>query len=101
VRDRIRALLPRLHVLPALSPVVVHIGGGSLAKALEEAGPDGDVIVVDDSIEVLERLRRDCEAPNVSYLIGDEDVLPLPDACVDSVLGTERGGDLQRVLRRE
>jgi ubiquinone/menaquinone biosynthesis C-methylase UbiE len=79
--------------------VVVDIGGGSLSRALEEAGPDGDVIVVDDSVDVLERLRRDCEAPNVSFLIGNADVLPLPDACVDSVLGAEQGDDLGRVLR--
>jgi ubiquinone/menaquinone biosynthesis C-methylase UbiE len=58
------------------------------------------VIVVDDSVDVLERLRHDCAAPNVSYLIGNADVLPLPDAFVDAVLGADRGADVGRVLRR-
>jgi ubiquinone/menaquinone biosynthesis C-methylase UbiE len=78
---------------------VVDIGGRSLLDALERAGPDGDVVVIDDSVDRLEQLRQDCQAPNVAYLIGNEDVLPLPDGCADAVLGVERGEDVSRVLR--
>lgn len=50
--------------------------------------PEGDVLVVDDSVDTLERLRRDTPEPNVSYLIGSIEVLPLMDASVDEVLAT-------------
>jgi len=50
--------------------------------------PEGEVLVVDESVDVLERLRRDTRAPNVFYLIGSIGVLPLTDASVDEVLAT-------------
>ena len=79
--------------------MVVDIGGRSLAEALQRVGSDGDVVVIDDSVDRLEQLRHDCSAPNVAYLIGNEDVLPLPDDCVDAVLGVDHGDEVSRVLR--
>jgi ubiquinone/menaquinone biosynthesis C-methylase UbiE len=63
------------------------------------------VLVVDGSVEELERLRRETAAPNVSYLIGSLDVLPLTDSSVDEVLATGVVGpaavdECFRVLRR-
>jgi ubiquinone/menaquinone biosynthesis C-methylase UbiE len=60
--------------------------------------------VVDESVDELERLRREIAAPNVSYLIGSLDVLPLTDSSVDEVLATtalraEAAGECFRVLR--
>jgi arsenite methyltransferase len=132
---RIRALLPRLHVLQALSRTLDHwtewlvrtrfegwseeeiaealeeLGGrrervldaaritagetvldvgagtGLLALgAVERVGPDGDVIALDVSVDALEELRANTKAPNLSYLIGRADILPLPDASVDAVV---------------
>ena len=51
--------------------------------------PEGDVLVVDESVDTLERLRRETPAPNVSYLIGSIEVLPLTDASVDEVLAND------------
>jgi len=62
------------------------------------------VLVVDESVDALEQARARTRAPNVSYLIGCAEVLPLPDASVDEVVGpaptplAER--ELARVLRR-
>jgi ubiquinone/menaquinone biosynthesis C-methylase UbiE len=98
LRHRLRALLPRLHLLPALS-VVVDIGGGALAEALDRAGSDGDVVVVNDSADALEELRAGCTAANVFFFLGDGDVLPLPDAIVDVVLGADGAPDAARVQR--
>jgi ubiquinone/menaquinone biosynthesis C-methylase UbiE len=98
VRVRIRALLPRLHVLPALT-IVVDIGGAALTEALERAGADGDVVVVNESPDALADLRAGCSAANVLFLLGDGDVLPLPDASVDVVLGADGGADAARVKR--
>jgi ubiquinone/menaquinone biosynthesis C-methylase UbiE len=65
------------------------IGGaqGDVAQALAAVGSDGDVIVLDADINSLERLRAAMTAPNVSYLVLDADVLPLPDRSVDAVRG--------------
>ena len=65
------------------------IGGAEsdLAGALADAGPDGDVIVLDADVDALEQLRATATAPNVSYLVLEADVLPLPDRSVESVRG--------------
>jgi ubiquinone/menaquinone biosynthesis C-methylase UbiE len=93
VRDRLRALLSRLHLLPALNErpgdTVVTVGvGESLSELAGRVAPDGDLLVVEDSVDELERLRRETRAPNVSYLIGTLDVLPLTDSSADEVLAT-------------
>jgi SAM-dependent methyltransferase len=49
-------------------------------------GPDGDVLAIDISVDALEELRATATAPNISYLVGRADVLPLPDASVDAVV---------------
>jgi arsenite methyltransferase len=135
VRRRLRALLPRLHLLPPLteqldqwaewlvrtrfagrSPAEIDKALAELAEfrdtvldnaritpgetavdagtgtglvalgAVERVGPDGDVIAVDISVDCLEQLRAIATAPNMSFLIGSADVLPLPDATADVVL---------------
>jgi len=48
------------------------------------------VIVLEADVDSLEQLRATMTAPNVSYLVLDEDVLPLADRSVASV----RGGSL-------
>jgi arsenite methyltransferase len=132
VRRRLRAVLPRLHVLPALSggldqwadwlvrtryagwsdeeiadamkelagwrdrvlenvrsgDVVVDVGAGTgllTLGAVERVGLDGDVIAIDISVDALEQLRALTAAPNISYLVGQADVLPLRDESVDVV----------------
>jgi arsenite methyltransferase len=65
----------------------VGAGTGLLALgAVVRVGPDGDVIALDVSVDALEELRANTKAPNLSYLVGSADVLPLPDACVDAVV---------------
>ena len=135
MRDRLRALLPRLHLFPALSGTLDHwtewlvrtrFEGWSddeVAKALEQlagwrdrvldgaqispgdtvldvgagtgllalgavdrVGPDGDVIALDVSVDALEELRANTKAPNLSYLVGRADVLPLTDESVDAIV---------------
>ena len=74
-----------------------------LDEALERAGDDGDVIVIDESPARLDRLERDARDPRVWFLLGSREVLPLPDRFVDAVLApgaTEADGpELRRVLR--
>jgi arsenite methyltransferase len=135
VCHRLRALLPRLHLLPALSgqldqwaewlvrtrfagwpadevaealeelghkrdrvldgAAIVHgdavadVGAGTgllTLGALERVGPEGDVIAIDISVDALEELRSNTTSPNISYLLGQADVLPLRDSSVDAVV---------------
>jgi hypothetical protein len=61
------------------------------------------VLVVDESVDALEELRANTTAPNVFYFVGWPEVLPLPDASVDEVVGTapnsEARAEFDRVLR--
>ena len=78
---------------------IVDVGGRELMDALRQTGPDGDVIVIDEDVDALERIRGSCDAPNVSFLIGSSEVLPLPDRSVDSILGNVDEAERARVLR--
>jgi len=159
VRRRLRPLLPRLHLLPALSgeldqwaewlvrtryegwtedevaaaraeleecrdrvldgakiergDAVADVGAGTgllTLGAVERVGPDGEVIALDVSVDALEELRSNTTAPNISYLVGQADVLPLRDASVDVVVTRsvliyvsdkgEAAREFKRVLRR-
>ncbi|MGE5274756.1 MAG: hypothetical protein ACM3QU_13485 [Verrucomicrobiota bacterium] len=79
---------------------VLVLDGARLGEALVQAG-DEDVIVVEHSAAELERLELEAADPRVFYLIGDPQVLPLPDDSVDSALGTGVEPELGRVLRAE
>jgi len=52
---------------------------------------------------VLEELRATTRAANVYYLLGSAEILPLPDASVDEVVGAPESGEAraerERVLR--
>jgi ubiquinone/menaquinone biosynthesis C-methylase UbiE len=109
VRRRLRPLLPGLHVLPTLSErpgdTVVSIrGSDAVSELAARVAPEGDLFVVDESVEELEQLRRTTTAPNVAYLIGSIEVLPLTDSSVDEILAkgaicADAAGECFRVLR--
>jgi arsenite methyltransferase len=67
----------------------VGAGLGLLTLAAHERIGDGWVIAVDPSVAVLEelmRLAQDVNANGIVYLVGDAEVLPLPDASVDAAI---------------
>jgi ubiquinone/menaquinone biosynthesis C-methylase UbiE len=77
----------------ALRPgdTVLDIGAGLglLTLAAHERIGDGWVIAVDPSVGALEellRLAHEVGANGIQYLVGDAEVLPLPDAAVDVVV---------------
>jgi ubiquinone/menaquinone biosynthesis C-methylase UbiE len=68
---------------------VADVGAGTgllTLGAAERVGPDGDVIALDISVDALEELRAHTRAANISYLVGQADVLPLRDASLDAVV---------------
>jgi ubiquinone/menaquinone biosynthesis C-methylase UbiE len=85
---------------------------GLLAGELRARIGDGWVYAVAGDVDTLERLRRSEDeqgVAGVAYLVGDPEVLPLPDASVDVVVGggaltdadaaTGAARELYRVLR--
>jgi arsenite methyltransferase len=68
---------------------VADVGAGTgllTLGAVERVGPDGDVIALDISVDALEELRANTTAANISYLVGQAEVLPLRDESVDAVV---------------
>ena len=83
-RDRV---LDAARIQPGDTVADVGAGTGLLTlAAVERVGPDGEVVALDISVDVLDELRRNAAAPNISYLVGRADVLPLLDGSVDVVV---------------
>jgi ubiquinone/menaquinone biosynthesis C-methylase UbiE len=78
---------------------VLVLDGALLPEALAAAG-DEDVVVVDASAARLEQLERQARDPRAFFLIGEPEILPLPDASVDAAVGAAVEQELQRVLRK-
>jgi arsenite methyltransferase len=80
-------VLDAAQIAPGATVVDVGAGTGLLTLgAVERVGPDGDVIALDISVDALEELRANTTAPNISYLVGRADVLPLTGGSVDAVV---------------
>jgi SAM-dependent methyltransferase len=92
----------------------VGSGLGLLTLAAHDRIGDGWVIAVDPSVGALEellRLAHEVNANGIMYLVGDAEVLPLPDASIDAVVLRSvlvhvadvdiAVGELARVLRPE
>ena len=79
---------------------ILVLDGDLLDEAFAELGEDELLIVVDPSAGRLEELERRFPDPRVTYLVGDGEVIPLPDASVDRVLGAGAEDEVRRVLRR-
>ena len=67
-------------------------------EVLGRAGDDGDVIALDPSVDALERLEAAVRDPRLWFLLGDAEIVPLPDSSVDEIVGGA-SVDLERVLR--
>jgi ubiquinone/menaquinone biosynthesis C-methylase UbiE len=65
---------------------------------------EGDVLIVDESVDRIEALRAASRDANVFYLLGTGEVLPLMDASVEEIvaeleLSPEAAAEIFRVLR--
>jgi len=80
-----------------MTALVVGADSGLLAAELGRMGEDEDVIVLDESAERLEVLEDEVSDPRVWFMIGDAEVIPLPDGTVDEVVGADASPEVQRV----
>jgi hypothetical protein len=69
-----------------------------VAGVLDRLGDD-DVIVLDESARRLEGLLDALADPRVWFMIGDPEVIPLPDRTVDEVVGESSSSEVARVTR--
>ena len=60
---------------------------------------DEDVVVLDESAGRLEVLLGELADPRVWYMIGDAEVIPLPDGSADEVVGVPGSPEVARVTR--
>ena len=82
-----------------MTALVVGADGELLAVELDRMGENEDVIVLDASAERLEVLEDEVADPRVWFMIGDAEVIPLPDGFVDEVVGTDASSEVDRVTR--
>ena len=78
---------------------ILVLDGDMLGQALEQLAADELLVVVDPSADRLEELEERYPDPRITFLIGDREVIPVPDGSVDKVLGEASESELRRVLR--
>jgi hypothetical protein len=78
--------------------LVVGAEASLVAGVLEGLG-DEDVVVLDGSASRLEELEAELADPRLWLMIGDADVIPLPDGTADAVVGTGASPEVARVTR--
>ncbi len=78
--------------------LVVGADAGVVTGVLERLG-DEDVIVLDLAADRLTALLDQLGDPRVWFLVGDADVIPLPDGTADEVVGAAASPEVARVTR--
>jgi hypothetical protein len=80
--------------------VMAILGAHAARGALATLDDFDEIVILEPSVDELERLLHELADPRFDYLLGELPVLPLPDASVDRVIGAD-GSDpeVARVLR--
>ena len=76
--------------------LVVGAEASVVTGVLERLG-DEDVVVLDDSAARLEELEAELADPRLWLMIGDADVIPLPDGTAAEVVGAGASPEVARV----
>jgi len=81
-----------------VTTLVISDDSTLVAGALDGLGND-DLIVLEGSADVLERMEDEFADPRIWFMIGDAKIIPLPDGCVDEVVGVPASPEVDRVTR--
>jgi phospholipid N-methyltransferase len=83
-----------------LSGVVAVLGADAARRSLAQFDDYDEIVVLESSVDELERLLAELADPRLDYVLGALPVLPLPDRSVDLVIGADAGDpEVVRVLR--
>jgi ubiquinone/menaquinone biosynthesis C-methylase UbiE len=78
--------------------LVLGADAGVVTGVLGRVG-DEDVVVLDESADRLEVLLDALADPRLWFMIGDAEVIPLPDGTADEVVGAAVSPEVARVTR--
>jgi len=83
-----------------MSGVVAILGADAARDSLGSFDGYDEIVILEPSVDKLERLQHELADPRLDYLLGGLPVLPLPDASVDRVIGADPSDvEVARVLR--
>lgn len=83
-----------------MSGTAAVLGAVTARAALARLDGFDEIVVLEPSVQELERLVVELADPRLDYLLGAMPVLPLPDGSVDLVLGADGAEpEVARVLR--
>ena len=83
-----------------MSTTAAVLGAAAARESLGRLGGFDEIVVFEPSVNELERLMTELADPRLDYLLGELPVLPLPDASVDLLVGSDSAdAEVARVLR--
>jgi hypothetical protein len=83
-----------------VSTTAAVLGAAAARESLGRLGGFDEIVVLEPSVNELERLLVELADPRLDYLLGELPVLPLPDASVDLLVGADSAdAEVARVLR--
>jgi hypothetical protein len=83
-----------------VSRTAAILGAATARTALAELADYDEIVVLEPSVDELERLVAELADPRLDYLLGELPVLPLPDASVDRLVGCPADDpEVARVMR--
>ena len=83
-----------------MSTTAAVLGAAAARESVGRLGGFDEIVVLEPSVDELERLLVELADPRLDYLLGELPVLPLPDASVDLLVGADSAdAEVVRVLR--
>jgi hypothetical protein len=70
-----------------VSGTAAILGAAAARASLAELGDFDEIVVLEPSVDELERLIEELRDPRLDYMLGALPVLPLPDASIARVVG--------------
>jgi hypothetical protein len=85
-----------------VSTTAAVLGAEAARESLGRLGGFDEIVVLEPSVDELERLIAELADPRLDYLLGELPVLPLPDASIDLLVGADPAdAEVARVLRAD
>jgi len=83
-----------------VSTTAAVLGAAAARASLGRLGGFDEIVVLEPSVDELERLIAELADARLDYLLGELPVLPLPDASIDLLVGADAADtEVARVLR--